>query len=86
MGIKSYHNYFIDKINNEYCNIRILILDPNSPVVELRARDEPDRNPERIREKINLSINYFKVKYHILYLLWCFRVFLLYLGTNRLWL
>ncbi len=52
MGSKAYVQLVLDKIINEHCHIRVIIIDPESPLLEHRARDEPDHNGERIKQKV----------------------------------
>lgn len=60
-GRKNYEKLLVSKIYDDYCNIRILILDPDSEFVEKRARDEPDANAEeRINNETMHSIEFFK--------------------------
>lgn len=60
-GIDCYDEEFLNKIKNNHCRIRILIIDPESDYIEHRALDEPDNQSERIVNKIKLSISYFKL-------------------------
>lgn len=60
VGLKNYGNALIPKILNTNCRIWILILDPGSEFIKLRADDEPDKNPVRIKKNIEESIAEFK--------------------------
>jgi len=52
MGLHGYRSYVLDKIMKESCHIRILIISPDSPILEHRAGDEPDRDSKKLRQKI----------------------------------
>lgn len=60
MGKTGYSKFLVEKICATDCEIRILILDPKSQYLEGVARDEPDRRGERISEKIEETITFFK--------------------------
>lgn len=52
MGAQAYQQLILNKIIDEHCHIRVLIVDPDSKLLDCRARDEPDKNGDRIRQKI----------------------------------
>lgn len=60
MGKAGYSKFLVEKICATDCEIRILILDPKSQFLEGVAQDEPDRRGERVKEKIEETITFFK--------------------------
>lgn len=57
LGINSYRDFLIRKLFNDRCHIRVLVLDPNSIMLDYRALDEPDKDPGRIRRKLEDTIS-----------------------------
>jgi len=56
LGMNAYRNFVVRKVFNDRCHIRILVLDPESPMLEHRAHDEPDKDVSRIRRKLQDTI------------------------------
>jgi hypothetical protein len=57
LSMNAYRDLVLDKVFNDHCHIRILILDPESKLVDHRANDEPDENgADRIRRKLHDTI------------------------------
>lgn len=57
-GIEQYYKYLDQKICEENCKIRILLLDYNSPAFEARSRDEFKGSPEKLKTYINKNKKY----------------------------
>jgi hypothetical protein len=52
-------NNFKEKVETQPCDIRIMILDPESPLWDLRLKDEPGRSRKSIEQIIERSKEFF---------------------------
>lgn len=59
--IRTYgESFFLNKLFDSFCEIRILITDPASGMIEARAEDETDKDPAKLRGDTEKTIEFFE--------------------------